>query len=266
VQLALLVISHVPVPFLASTVAGKGHIDLVKPERADDAAVLILKNFLKTLVAVRPKPTQEARADGLTAAGADATAGIEAALAAQNQPVFEAKVQGVVNEEGVCDRDYIILKNAGAPISQVNVKRLSVFTVRYYNMRNPRNPPHSRTFVTHGYHNASFLTENAVGDIFRTEATRHRLRVHGLLNHMRKQFDGYTVLADFRHFLEISYNDRGEKRHTRMIELAETAGYKGVSEGEWKELLEANASSPHFDLDSMSDEQFLQIVREGLTA
>jgi len=41
------------------TVAGKGHIDLVKPERVDDAAVLILKNFLKMLAAVRPTEKEE---------------------------------------------------------------------------------------------------------------------------------------------------------------------------------------------------------------
>jgi hypothetical protein len=49
-----------------------------------------------------------------------------------------------------------------------------------------------------------------------------------------------------------------------VIEVSETGGYKGVSQEEWKELLEANASSPHFDLDSMSDEQFLQLIREDL--
>jgi hypothetical protein len=102
-------------------------------------------------------------------------------------------------------------------------------------MRNPRNPPASRTFVTHGYHNATFLTGNATGEIFRTAETRHRLRVQGLLNWVR-----------------------------RVIEVSETGGYKGVSQEEWKELLEANASSPHFDLDSMSDEQFLQLIREDL--
>jgi predicted alpha/beta hydrolase family esterase len=108
----------------AETDAGKGHIDLVKPERVDDAAVLILKNFLKMLAAVRPTEKEEPAPAGEQNAGTKAVAGLEAALNAQNQPVFEARLQGVVNDKAVCDRDYIILKNAGAPISQVNVKRL----------------------------------------------------------------------------------------------------------------------------------------------
>jgi hypothetical protein len=112
------------------TVAGKGHIDLVKPERVDDAAVLILKNFLKMLAAVRPTEKEEP-APAVEQKATQAVAGLEAALNAQSHPVFEARVQGMANDEGVCDRDYIILKNASAPISQVNVKRLSVFTVRY---------------------------------------------------------------------------------------------------------------------------------------
>src|SRR4029077_8855461 len=99
---------------------------------------------------------------------------------------------------------------------------------------------------------------------FQDQETRHRLRVHGLLNRVSVAFERYKVLMDFRHFLEISYNDRGEQRHSRVIEVSETGGYKGVSQEEWKELLEANASSPHFDLDSMTDEQFLQLIRESL--
>ena len=244
----------------AETVAGKGHIDLVKPERVDDAVVLILKNFLKMLATVRPAQKEAPVPANDPKTGMHAAAGLEAALNAHNQPVFEARVQGVVNGEGICDSDYLILKNAGAPISQVNVKRLSLFAVRYFDMRNP---PVNRTILTYGYYNASFPTGNALGDIFRTEEARHRLRMHALLNRVREAFDRFKVLADFRHFLEISYNDRSEQRHSRVIELSET-GYKSVSDAEWNDLQRAAASSQSFDFDSMSDDRFLQLIREGL--
>ncbi len=242
------------------TVIGKGHRDIVKPERADDDAVIILKRFLKSLV-----NTQMEGAEGLTPEPAQLSAAptvsLEATLRAQYQPVFEAKVEGVVNDAGVCDRDRIVVRNAGAPISQVRVNRLSIFNVRYYDMRHE---PLTRTIPTLGYYNASIMTGAALGEVYRTDETRHRLRMHRLLNLPRQTpLDGYTVLSDFRHYLQISYNDRGEQRHTRSMEVSET-GYTGLTDDEWKGIQQATSASEYFDFDAKSDDDFLRLLKSLL--
>ena len=70
------------------TVIGEGHRSLVKPKRATDSAVLIVKKFLKTIAASQPPRVPEEPAE--RKANAVGTAGLEALLNAQNQPVFEA--------------------------------------------------------------------------------------------------------------------------------------------------------------------------------
>jgi predicted alpha/beta hydrolase family esterase len=242
------------------TVIGKGHRDIVKPEQRDDDAVIILKRFLKSLV-----NTQMQGAGVLTPESAQSSAApavsLEAILHAQNQPVFEARVEGSVNDAGVCDRDQIVVKNAGAPISQVNVTRHSVFRVRYYDMRHA---PLKRTIPTLGYYKASFMTGNALGEIYKTDETQYRLRMHRLLNLPREVLvNGYKVLPDFRHYLQISYNDRGEQRHTRSVEVSEI-GYTGLSDAEWNEIKQAASANKHFDFDAMTDDDFLQLVRESV--
>jgi hypothetical protein len=205
--------------------------------------------------------TTEPPAERGTRPSAAPPVNLEAILNAQNQPVFEARVQGLVNDAGICDRDRIVVRNAGAPISQVKVSRLSLFNVRYYDMKHA---PRSSTIPTLGYYKASIMTGNALGEIFKTDETCHRLRMHRLLNLPREApIDGYTVLPDFRHYLQISYNDRGEQRHTRSVEVSET-DYTGLSDAEWKALAKAASGSEKFDFDGMSDDDFLQLVRAGV--
>jgi hypothetical protein len=142
---------------------------------------------------VEPTGSAAERGTGPNAAPPDR---LERILNATIQPVFEARVHGLVNSAGICDRDLIIVKNVGDPISQVKVVRLSLFNVRYYDMRHA---PLSRAIPTLGYYNASFMTGNAQGDVYMTDETRHRLRMHRLLNLPRETpVDGYTVLVTER--------------------------------------------------------------------
>jgi pimeloyl-ACP methyl ester carboxylesterase len=245
-----------------ATVVWKGHKDIVKPQQADDDAVIILKHFLKSLVNVRPVETTGSAAERGTGPNSAPAERLERTLNATIQPVFEARVHGLVNSAEICDRDRIIVNNAGAPISQVKVARLSLFNVRYYDMRHV---PLTRTIPTLGYYNASFMTGNAQGEVYRTDETRHRLRMHRLLNLPREApVDGYTVLLDFHHYLRISYHDRSEEQHTRWMEVSETA-YIGLSDGEWNDIQESASASTYFDFDAMGDDDFMQLVRAGLS-
>jgi pimeloyl-ACP methyl ester carboxylesterase len=240
------------------TVIGKGHRDIVTPERANDDVVIILKRFLKTLANVHTAEATESKAERGARSEVASPVGLEAILNAQNQPVFEAHVQGSVNDAGICDRDRIVVRNAGAPISQVKVTRLSLFSARYYDMRHA---PISRVIPTLGYYNGSFMTGNALGEVYMTEDTRHRLRMHKLLDLSRKTpVNGYTVLVDFRHYLQIAYNDRSDQRHTRSMEVSEM-GYTGLSDAEWNGTQQAASTSEYFDFDANSDEAFLQLLK-----
>jgi pimeloyl-ACP methyl ester carboxylesterase len=241
----------------AETVIGKGHRDIVKPERADDDAVLILERFLKSLVNAQMQRAEAQTPESSQASAAPAVS-LEAILHAQNQPVFEARVEGSVNNAGVCDEDRIVVRNVGAPISQVAVTRLSLFSVRYYDMKRV---PLTCTIPTLGYYNGNFMTGNALGEVYRTDDTRHRLRMHRLLNlPLKMPVHGYTVLLDFRHYLQISYNDRGDQRHMRLMEVSET-GYTGLTDAEWKGIQQDASASGYFDFDAMSDDDFLQLLK-----
>lgn len=115
----------------------------------------------------------------------------------------------------------------------MKVARKSFFLVRYYDMQNS---PITRIIPTLGYYSAELAIPAAKGEIFKTMETKHRLRMHELLkSNLDEGMKGYKWLAEFRHFLRISYNDRAEQRHTRIIEVSEM-GYTDVSEAEWEQI------------------------------
>jgi hypothetical protein len=248
------------------TVVGKGHIDIVKPER-DDEVVFIVKRFLNEIEAAQhtkarmAKKALDSGAPGTTAAQSPPL-DLVGLLDSQNQPVFEAQVESFVNDSsGICDSDRIVVEAIGAPISQVGVTRLSVFNVRYYDLKTA---PTCRTILVLGYYNAGSISGKALGEIYRTDVTRHRRRSQLLATLvLETPIDGYKVFVDLCHYLRISYRDRSDRIHNRCLEVDEM-GFRGLSEDDWNELRKATQEGPHFDFDAGSDGDFIQLLRRYL--
>jgi|HubBroStandDraft_2_1064218.scaffolds.fasta_scaffold89313_1 hypothetical protein len=180
-------------------------------------------------------------------------------LSGQSRPVFEARVEGIVNN-GICNEDRIVIRNVGAPISQVKVQQLLVFKARLYDMRsNPK-----IIFIrSNGYYPGSSEPGHAQGEIYSTLITPHRMKMMNLIEHARKtDINGHLALVDFDRLLAVSYRDRANEPCTFNMRISEF-GYEEVSPDDFKALLAAS-SEELFDFYSMNDDVFIEILRRSV--
>jgi hypothetical protein len=186
---------------------------------------------------------------------------LQTRLTEQREPVFEARVECFVNN-GICDQDRIVIRNVGAPISQLGVQQLLVFNARLYDMRSS-----ARIVVirSNGYYPASSFTAKAQGDVYVTLPTPHRTRMISLIESARMTpINGHLALVDFDRLLALSYRDLANSYRTFHMNISEF-GYGEVSQSKFVELQTASQGAM-FDFGSMSNEQFIGMLRQGLEA
>jgi hypothetical protein len=188
---------------------------------------------------------------------------LQTQLVERQQPVFEARVEGIVNNS-ICDEDQLWINNVGAPISQVGVQLLFLFKARMYDMRSK-----SKVVIirTNGYYPANSLSGRAQGRLYSTFTTKHRIAVIRLSELARKtDFSGHMALVDFLRLVTISYRDAANKPQKMHIEVSET-GYKEISQNDFDELRAAAAQNEIFNFDTIAvggDDRFIETLRRGL--
>jgi hypothetical protein len=186
---------------------------------------------------------------------------LQTQVAEQTQPVFEARVECFVNN-GICNQDRIVIRNVGAPISQLNVEQLLVFKARLYDMQSAAKIVIIRS---NGYYRASFPSARAQGDLYSTSPTPHRIRMITLIRMAQMTpINGHLALVDFDRLLRLSYRDSTNAARMFHMKISEF-GYSEVSESEFVDLKTASQGAL-FDFDSMSDEQFIEVLRSDLEA
>jgi hypothetical protein len=178
-------------------------------------------------------------------------------------PVFEASAEGVVDHKGICSADQIVIRNVGAPISQVRVQQLLLLNNRFYDFNSATK---SALIRTYGYYDGSAPTGRAQGVIYRTTSTQRRLKMHRLIEIARQTpIYGHLALLDFERFLKITYRDSVDKVRTFCMKIDEL-GYKEISTDEFERLSAAAAFGPALDIGSIKDEEFLLLLRDRLSA
>lgn len=186
---------------------------------------------------------------------------LQRAVTEQREPVFEARVESFVNN-GICDQDRILIRNVGGPISQLDVQQLLVFKARLYDMGSNAKIVIIRS---NGYYPASSVSAGAQGDVYSTLPTPHRIRTADLMELARAtSIDGHLALVDFERLLALSFHDSTNSPRTFRMNVSEF-GYREVPQSEFAELQKASRGAL-FDFDSMSDGQFIDMLRQGLEA
>jgi hypothetical protein len=186
---------------------------------------------------------------------------LQTGVTEQREPVFEARVECFVNN-GICDQDQIVIRNVGAPISQLSVQQLLVFNARLYDMRSKAKIVVIRS---NGYYPACSLSARAQGDVYFTLPTPHRTRMIALIELARTTpINGHLARVDFDRLLALSYRDLTNAHRAFHMNISEF-GYSEVSQSEFVELQTASEGTL-FDFYSMSNERFIGMLRQGLQA
>ena len=184
---------------------------------------------------------------------------LQTALAEGREPVFEARVETFVNN-GICDEDRIVIRNVGAPLSQLKVSQLFVLVARLYDMRSVHKSVVTRT---NGYYPGGAVSTKATGEVYSTLKSEHRMKMMRLIDHTRIAMPGgHLALVDFDRYLALSFRDQKNAARASHMKISEF-GYEEVPAADYDKV-RADAGGELFDYYSKSQEDYVALLRQAL--